>query len=221
MKGRRFETLWGHWPFSIYLLLPASLRHWVYSDSNWYEYQKQKKKVFLGSRARPTREADNHTAICELSKQCRTNIPQPYGPPYPVMGIYLLWLRNWLCWIRGFESLVLIISNLDITPLKISRHFGKACYLHLYKSSACYLLILDFLLVYSSTLKIWATYSSEAMVNFQQTTRRFILEDWGPWEQTFNFGLLQTQWNVLSGTLLLASSDSNSGMATLCTRDKE
>jgi hypothetical protein len=50
--------------FSIYLILPAALGPGVYSASNINQYQKQKKKVFLGSRALPVRKADL-TAICE------------------------------------------------------------------------------------------------------------------------------------------------------------
>jgi hypothetical protein len=48
--------------FSVYLILPLSPG--VYSASNIYEYQKQK-KMFLGSRALPVRRADNRTVICE------------------------------------------------------------------------------------------------------------------------------------------------------------
>jgi hypothetical protein len=50
--------------FSIYLILPSALGPKVYSASNRNEYRKQK-KMFLGSRARPVREADNFTAIYE------------------------------------------------------------------------------------------------------------------------------------------------------------
>jgi hypothetical protein len=49
----------------IYLILQAALDPGVYSASNKYEYQKHKKKMFLASRARPVRRADNLTAICE------------------------------------------------------------------------------------------------------------------------------------------------------------
>jgi hypothetical protein len=50
--------------FSIYLIIPASLGPGVHSASNRNEYQKQR-KMFLGSRARPVRTADNLTAICK------------------------------------------------------------------------------------------------------------------------------------------------------------
>jgi hypothetical protein len=49
--------------FSIYLISPAALGPGVYSASNRNEYQKQK-IMFLGSRARPVRKADNLTADC-------------------------------------------------------------------------------------------------------------------------------------------------------------
>jgi hypothetical protein len=52
------------WSFPIYLILTVALGPGVYSASNRYEYQKQK-RMFLGSRARPVRRADNLTAIWE------------------------------------------------------------------------------------------------------------------------------------------------------------
>jgi hypothetical protein len=44
-EGRRFETQWGEWIFSIYLIIPAALGSGIYSASNTYEYQKQKSNV--------------------------------------------------------------------------------------------------------------------------------------------------------------------------------
>jgi hypothetical protein len=44
-KGRGFETRWGEWIFSIYLILPAALGSGVYSASNRNENQKQKNNV--------------------------------------------------------------------------------------------------------------------------------------------------------------------------------
>jgi hypothetical protein len=38
------------------------MARWIHSASNRNEYQ----KMFLGSRVRPARKADNLTAICEL-----------------------------------------------------------------------------------------------------------------------------------------------------------
>jgi hypothetical protein len=46
------------------LILPAALGPGVYSASNGKEYQEEK-VMFLGSRARPVRKADNLTTICE------------------------------------------------------------------------------------------------------------------------------------------------------------
>jgi hypothetical protein len=63
--GSGFESLWGNWMFSIYLILPAPLYHGVYSASNRNECHKQKKKVSGGNRVRPARKAHNLTAICE------------------------------------------------------------------------------------------------------------------------------------------------------------
>jgi hypothetical protein len=47
--------------------------------------------MFLQSKVRPVRRADNPAAICELIvQQCGIiNISQPYRPPRPVMGIVL------------------------------------------------------------------------------------------------------------------------------------
>jgi hypothetical protein len=54
--GRGFETRWGEWISSIYLILPVALDPGDYSTS---------KRNELESRARPVRKADNLTAICE------------------------------------------------------------------------------------------------------------------------------------------------------------
>jgi hypothetical protein len=44
---------------------PASLRPGVYSASNRNEYRKHKKKLFLESKVRLVRWADNLTITCE------------------------------------------------------------------------------------------------------------------------------------------------------------
>jgi hypothetical protein len=44
-QGRGFETRWGEWMFSIYLILPATLGPLVYSVCNRSEYRKQKNNV--------------------------------------------------------------------------------------------------------------------------------------------------------------------------------
>jgi hypothetical protein len=44
-EGRGFETWWGEWFLSIYLIRPATLGPGVYSASNRNEYQKPKNNV--------------------------------------------------------------------------------------------------------------------------------------------------------------------------------
>jgi hypothetical protein len=51
--------------FSIYLILPATLGPGIYWASNRMSNRNRKIIVFLGSRMRPVRKADNHTAICK------------------------------------------------------------------------------------------------------------------------------------------------------------
>jgi hypothetical protein len=46
LEGREFKFWWGHWIFSIYLILPATLGPGVYSDCKRNEYQKQKNDVY-------------------------------------------------------------------------------------------------------------------------------------------------------------------------------
>jgi hypothetical protein len=44
-EGRGFETRWGEWIFSLYLILSAALGPGVYSASKRNEYQKQQNNV--------------------------------------------------------------------------------------------------------------------------------------------------------------------------------
>jgi hypothetical protein len=44
-EGRGFETRWGEWFLSIYLILPVALGPGVYSAPNRNEYQKHKNNV--------------------------------------------------------------------------------------------------------------------------------------------------------------------------------
>jgi hypothetical protein len=41
-QGRGFETRWGEWKFSVYIILPAPLNPGVYSACDRNEYHKQK-----------------------------------------------------------------------------------------------------------------------------------------------------------------------------------
>jgi hypothetical protein len=72
--------------FSIYLILPVALGPGVYLTSNINEYQKQK-EMFLGSRARQARKADNFTTIYGNSftlldtQQCLQFIPTSVNYP--------------------------------------------------------------------------------------------------------------------------------------------
>jgi hypothetical protein len=51
--------------FEIYLILPAALGPGVYSASDRKEYQKHKKIMFVRTKVRQVRMADNRTTICE------------------------------------------------------------------------------------------------------------------------------------------------------------
>jgi hypothetical protein len=62
----------------------------------------------LGGKGRLAREADNLTAICELTVyKCRSlDVSQPYRPSWPVTGIALPFLRNPnLSWVTGYPGL--------------------------------------------------------------------------------------------------------------------
>jgi hypothetical protein len=107
-EGRRFETGWGEWISSVYLILPAALGPAVYSACNRNEYQKQGNNV-PGRKARPVRRADSLATICEpISRQLGTlNISQPCSPPQPGMGIALLFviLPKYSCSFSGCSGL--------------------------------------------------------------------------------------------------------------------
>jgi hypothetical protein len=79
--------------FLIYLILPAALGPGVYSASNRNEYEKHKKIImFLGSKVRRVRMADNFTTICEPIVW--TSLDKPYRPPRPVTGIGVFTFRS-------------------------------------------------------------------------------------------------------------------------------
>jgi hypothetical protein len=63
-EDRGFQTRLGEWFLSIYLILPATLDPRVYSSFTRNEYHRQM-KMFLECKARPVREANNLTNICE------------------------------------------------------------------------------------------------------------------------------------------------------------
>jgi hypothetical protein len=92
-EGRGFEPDEINEFISIYLVFPATLGPGVYSAPN-----RSRKIMFLESKARPVRRADNLTAIFErITRQCGIlNISQPYRPPWPVTRIALL-LQGQLC----------------------------------------------------------------------------------------------------------------------------
>jgi hypothetical protein len=64
-EGHGFDTRLGDFFLSsIYIILPTALGPGVYSASKRNQNQKHK-NLYLGSKARPVRKADNITAICE------------------------------------------------------------------------------------------------------------------------------------------------------------
>jgi hypothetical protein len=66
--------------FSIDLNIPATLGPGIYSASNRNEYQKHKRKMFLGSREQAAPKGVNLTAICEPTVQ-KTWDPEHLSTP--------------------------------------------------------------------------------------------------------------------------------------------
>jgi hypothetical protein len=64
---------------------------------------------------------------------------------------------------------------LGITPLKVKWRFGGSCRLHLQGRVTVKQAVSS---DYSSTLKMEATCSSQKSVNFRQTARHYVPEDW-------------------------------------------
>jgi hypothetical protein len=63
-EGRGFDTRWGDFCL-IYLILPVALGPGIYSASNRNDYHNTKIIMFLGSKVRRVRRAENLTALCE------------------------------------------------------------------------------------------------------------------------------------------------------------
>jgi hypothetical protein len=65
-EGRGFEIRPGEWFLSSYLILPTDQGPGVFSGSIRNDYQRQR-RMLLECTTRAEREADNPTAICELT----------------------------------------------------------------------------------------------------------------------------------------------------------
>jgi hypothetical protein len=92
--------------FSIYLILPVTLGP-AFTQPLTEMSTRSRNIMFLGSKARPVRRADNLTAICEpIAWQCGIlNISQPYRSPRPVTGIALLY-GDGMCFLWGTKCTV-------------------------------------------------------------------------------------------------------------------
>jgi hypothetical protein len=64
LDGRGFDTRWGEWIFSIYLILPATLGL-EFTQPLTERRTGSRKVMFWGSVERPVRKAGKLVAICE------------------------------------------------------------------------------------------------------------------------------------------------------------
>jgi hypothetical protein len=93
LESRGFESWWGCWISSIYLILPAALGPGVDSASNRNEYQKQKKKCFWGvERGRHVRVTTSPPSVSRVSTPVLFNMgyeKTSYGECVTEMHTYI------------------------------------------------------------------------------------------------------------------------------------
>jgi hypothetical protein len=88
-ERRVFDSLWGHRIYSIDLIiLPAALCFWCRLSFYRNEYLESSLGVKSGRRVRLT---TSPPSVSRFFRNCwRLDLSQPYGPPWLVAGIYIL-----------------------------------------------------------------------------------------------------------------------------------